>query len=266
MNNENRFAALQSLRGRTPPKIPKRKTPTTKKPSFSGTYHPQMLGDMRKEFRKLYPDHNVRDTVTREMEGRAIKRVGKAREDHSIIQRGRNMQYGHLSPEELLQKHPSAFLRRHTIRAGSALVQGSEDPLRKSNGFNQRASHERAFNLVKVAGNAFSNMRTDGNSKIIGDDGHTRERVNDFSLMLGSNRQMAEDGLGGAISIGPSFNGGFMPMMQANYGRLNSAPSAKNVDQYKSGNLSIESLASSKPVFTTELTGCSIVRTATALS
>jgi hypothetical protein len=225
-----------------------------------------MLGDVRKEFRKLYPDYKASDAVTREMEGRAVKRVGKARENDSIIQRGRNMQYGHLSPEALLQKHPSAFLRRYTIRAGSGLVQGSESPLRGSNGFNQTATHDRAFNLVNVTGEQYGNMRTDGSSDIIGNDGHTRARKGDFSLMLGSNRDMAVAGLGEALSVGPSFKGAFLPMVEANYGRLNSAPSAKNVDQYRRGKLSIEGLAKSKPVFTTELTGCSIVRNGTALS
>jgi len=55
--------------------------------------------------------------LPRSLAGRAIRRVGKATGIRPIKNLGRRMAYGHLSPEQLLKQHPSAFLRRHAVES-----------------------------------------------------------------------------------------------------------------------------------------------------
>ena len=55
--------------------------------------------------------------LPRSIVGRGIRRVGKATGIRPITNLGRRMHYGHLSPEQLLKQHPSAFLRTHPIES-----------------------------------------------------------------------------------------------------------------------------------------------------
>lgn len=247
--NENPYAALAELGGRMPgSKKPK------DDPLFGTRYKGNVLGQMRAQHKRLFPDHAKGQPATREQEGRALKRLGKERNNQSYIDQGRKLQYGHLSPEELLQRHPSAFLRQYTIKAG--WLQHPEAPLGKD--FDQVAKRRAKLKLVK--GPAELGVPDPGDDRITEEStGIERKRKGHFNLIRAGSEREVKDRFGaGNLEIGPQFEGGFLPMVQSRYPKLTSAPSERNVEQFKKGKLGTQGMEGSPPVFTTELSGCSI--------
>jgi|GEM_PF-6950966 len=259
MSNSNRFAVLAQLGGGMPP---------PKKPKvdalFGGKYSGHQLGQMRKKLTELYPDHPHNKRASPEMEGRALKGLGKALGNKSYVDAGRKLQYGNLSPEELLLKHPSAFLRQYTIRAG--FLQQPDDSLRSKNaktGFNETATASKKFHLVASKSSKSIGIPSVEKDTIFDvSSGWTHKRKQDFNLVQISRKKDVEKVFGAdKVQFGPEIEGGFLPMVQSKFGTLTSTPSNKNVKAFKRGELGLGSLKQpSNPVFTTELTGCSIVR------
>lgn len=78
-------------------------------------------------------------TVDWVSKGRSLKRLGKSLGNQWMIDKGRQWQYGHLSPEQLFKQHPSAFLRTYAIES----LLEAPDAARTS----MRASTNRNFQL-----------------------------------------------------------------------------------------------------------------------
>lgn len=259
---QNRFAELGKLGGEPPP---------AKKPDalFGGAYSGNMLGQMRSKMKELFPEHSHSERAPREMEGRALKRIGKELGNDSLIAQGRKLQYGHLTPEQLLQQHPSAFLRENTIRAN--FLQHSETPLVKGNedGFGIKAKTETGFHLMphpEDRRTSFSQY-TVWSDKIVDDaSGQTRTAKKSYSLIPSESRPTNDARkayklmVGEDPPLGPEMKGAFLPMVQSKYDTLKSKPSKKNVSMFKEGTVNTERVAPGHMVFTTELTGCSVVR------
>lgn len=256
----NRFEALATL-GSSEPRTPKKKVDAL----FGGAYSGHQLGQMRKKMAELYPDHPKAERAPRELEGRALKRLGKELGNASYIARGRKLQYGHLTPEQLLTQHPSAFLRSNTIRAG--FLQNSDVALSERSsegGFSEGAAHRRTFHLISNRGSealAYSGVHQ-SDQILDSRTGKTQARHADFNLVQDSRKSQVEDAFGkDNVGVGPGFEGAFLPMLQSRFPALTSAPGKKNVTAFKRGKLDTASMdRPSQPIFTTELTGCSIVR------
>jgi hypothetical protein len=186
----------------------------------------------------------------REQKGRMLKRVGKTLGIQSLIDKGREMHYGHLSPEELLVQHPSAFLRQNTIRGH--FLQHSLAPLGED--FDEPASPDRSFKLLQM--NDPSHGLRGG--QITDQTGRRRTRTGDYTLVQDSHLPSARDR--GVAHESGSFSGGFLPMLQTT--RTDPSPDdTSHFAGFGQGALDVRRLSSpSHPVFTTELTGCSIVR------
>lgn len=253
----NRFEVLRQLGSGSPSTAQKKVEPL-----FGGKYAGNQLGQMRKKMAELFPDHPKNQRAPRELEGRALKKLGKELGNQSHIDQGRKLQYGHLPPEQLLVQHPSAFLRANTIRGN--FLQHSENPLRGNkakNGFNEKASTQRSFHLV-------DNQLLPGSSGVANNQiidsksGQHSQRKGDFSLVQDTHKAALKSIFGvGDEPFSRELQGAFLPMLQAQHKQLTSAPSSKNVTAYKRGKLDTNSLDQpGHPVFTTELTGCSVVR------
>ncbi len=186
----------------------------------------------------------------REQKGRMLKRVGKTLGIQSLIDKGREMHYGHLSPEELLVQHPSAFLRQNTIRGH--FLQHSMAPLGED--FDEPASLDRSFKLLRM--NDPSHGLRGG--QITDQTGRQRPRTGDYTLVQDTHLAAARER--GVAQESASFRGGFLPMLQTN--RTDPSPDdTRHFSGFGEGALDIRRLSSpSHPVFTTELTGCSVVR------
>lgn len=260
----NRFAAVAALGSREP-------RPAKKKVDalFGGTYSGNQLGQMRKKMAELFPEHPKTARAPRELEGRALKRLGKELGNANYVAHGRKLQYGHLTPEQLLVQHPSAFLRENTIRGG--FLQHSEAPLRGSaseDGFSEGASPRRQFHLVSNLGSEALKYSGVFSDKIIESrTGQERSRKADFNLVQDSRKSQVESAFGkDHVGFGPAMEGAFLPMLQSRFPVLTSEPKATNVTGFKRGKLDTSSMQRpSQPIFTTELTGCSIVRSGNTL-
>ncbi len=259
----NQFAVLAKLGSGSPP-VAKKKV----EPLFGGKYTGNQLGQMRKKMAELFPDHPKDQRAPRELEGRALKKLGKELGNQSHIDQGRQLQYGHLPPEQLLVQHPSAFLRANTIRGN--FLQHSENPLRGNkakNGFSEKASTQRSFHLVDSQ--SLPGYSGVSNNQIIDSkSGQDNQRKGDFSLVQDTHKTLVKNAYGvGDEPFNRNLQGAFLPMLQAQHKQLTSAPSSKNVTAFKRGALDTASLDQpSHPVFTTELTGCSVVRHKNALA
>jgi hypothetical protein len=261
---QNPYAELAKLGG---------ELPAPKKPEalFGGTYSGNMLGQMRKQMTELFPDHSHGERAPREMEGRALKRIGKETGNESLVAQGRKLQYGHLTPEELLQQHPSAFLRKNTLR--SNFLQPGDSPLVKGDqaGFHGKAKRETGFQLMSHAADAkgFEFYSVENDKIVDSASGTSRSRKQAYSLIpshLGAEGlKLYRDMTGQDAQLGPTMTGAFLPMVQAKFDTLRSKPSKKNVNLFKEGTVNTDHLATGHSVFTTELTGCSVVRQQSSL-
>jgi hypothetical protein len=201
-----------------------------------------------------------------------LKRIGKETGNDAYVQKGRALQYGHLSPEQLLVRHPSAFLRENTIRAG--LLQHPENALRghgddNPDSFAQKASPQRTFSLIDNGPQDGYRLPRVASDRIVDSaTGKALVRKRDFNLVQDTHRPLVRELPGNeTLPFGPDIQGGFLPMLQARHETLTTAPSKKNVTAFRQGRLPIDALQrEAHPVFTTELTGCSIVRMGNALA
>jgi hypothetical protein len=186
----------------------------------------------------------------REQKGRMLKRVGKTLGIQSLIDKGREMHYGHLSPEELLVQHPSAFLRQNTIR--SQYLQHPERPF--GSGFHQPANLDSRFHLLQMENEAEGVQ----GENIVDAGGRQRTRRGNYVMVQDNELESARRI--GIRHVGPAFSGGFLPMLQINR-RDPSPEDPTHFTGFDQGALNIGQMGvRPPPVFTTELTGCSIVR------
>lgn len=183
--------------------------------------------------------------------GWAMKRVGKATGNQKMIDKGRQWQYGHLSPEQLMRQHPSAFLRTYAVQSHL------EPPDRPG----AAASTQRTFQLRHDPGNAtvFPTTMT----QIHGNDGVTRAPRAHLHLIFDTSAA-AHQQTHQSARAGGNFQAAFLPMRQVtrdDFGgqvRFNSP----RIPQWKTGVISDAALARQREdlTLTTQLSGCTIAK------
>lgn len=189
-------------------------------------------------------------TRSSENKGRDLKRLGKRVGNQWMIDKGRNMQYGHMSPDQLLQHHPSAFLRQYEVQSflepADALA-------------NQPVDHNHQFALINMVA---------GGQNIT----ETRTNVSKQSkqqLGLIHSNQLAHYQYGGMPQAGNTFNAAFLPMRQANAGEVGTG-NVNDVTVANGVNGRVTDLglagANNQMTMTTHLSGCSITRQHNSLS
>jgi hypothetical protein len=261
--NTNPYAVLSELGGRMPATPPRKAEPL-----FGGTYSGAMLGNMRKQMKELFPDHPHDQRAPREMEGRALKRIGKETGNTEHVDAGRRLQYGHLSPEQLFQQHPSAFLRENNVRAN--FVQHSTMPLvtGQEKGFHGKARGNAGFHLMAHPDGTqgFEAYSVDHDKIVDSVSGRTHGRKAAYSLVPSEprdpndGRKKFEEMTESEPQLGPRMTAAFLPMVQSKSDKLTSPLNKKNVKAFKAGTIDTARLDAGHLVLTTELTGCSIVR------
>lgn len=181
--------------------------------------------------------------------GRAIKRVGKATGNQRMIDQGRHLQYGHLSPEQLMKQHPSAFLRTYAIQSH---VEHPEH-------VGRAASTSESFQLRTDPGNAsaFPNL----NEIVESSTGRRRTPTQHLHLVLDEQAQQHEQ-IHTSTQVGGSFRAALLPMRQARSDDLGGEPTEANVEHLQSGRISDAALgqAHEDVTLTTQLSGCTIAK------
>jgi len=185
--------------------------------------------------------------------GWAMKRVGKATGNQALIDKGRQWQYGHLSPAQLMRQHPSAFLRTYAVQSH----------LEQPDRVGAAASTQQTFQLRHDPGNAtvFPTSMT----HIHGNDGVTRTPRAHLHLIFdrdaGVHQQVHQ-----SQPAGGNFQAAFLPMRQVaqdNFGgqlRVN----RHRIPQWRTGNISQAALGRQPEdlTLTTQLSGCTIAKRA----
>ncbi len=184
-------------------------------------------------------------TRSRENKGRDLKRLGKTIGNQRMIDKGREMQYGHMRPDELLQHHPSAFLRQYEVRS---FLEGADAPA------TQATDHNHQFALINIGAGGYdiTESRT----------GVSKKAKQQLGLIHAAN-------LGDNEQVGHTFNAAFLPMRQANPGEV----ATGNIDNVTvangvNGRVTDVGLtaAHTNMTMTTQLSGCSVTRQQNALS
>lgn len=194
------------------------------------------------------------ETTGREELGRAIKRKGKQEGRPDLVDKGRWLQYGHLSPDELFQQHPAAFLRTYAVQGK---VQEPDDPGGTSNtatGFQ--------FRTVTSRTSAFPSL-----NQITDRSGSTRRPLAHLSLVKSSDAE-EHRGAHGSTCMGHDFTAAFLPMMQSTSDQMTSGaqphgtPNDARVTGFSQGRLPANTLSqrTESTIVTTQLSGCSVSR------
>ncbi|HBK56401.1 MAG TPA: hypothetical protein DDZ76_08990 [Xanthomonadales bacterium] len=198
------------------------------------------------------------ETTRREDVGRAIKRTGKALGNQRMIETGRQLHYGHLSPEQLFKKHPAAFLRSYAVQGA---VQAPDDPGGTSN-----TATQFQFRTITNRTSIFPNLR-----QITDRSGVTRTPRGHLELIKSSDAGQHQ-ALHGSVQVGHDFSAAFLPMLQSSDDRLTSRgrssgkPSHQTVSGFDHGRVRDRSLnrRGESIVVTTQLSGCSVTRQSSA--
>jgi hypothetical protein len=191
-------------------------------------------------------------------QGRNLKRLGKRTGTQWMIDKGREWQYGHLSPEELLKQHPSAFLRTYAIESQ---LESPDAPRTRL-----RASVNRNFQL-RVAPDG-APLRQFGPIQEVAS-GIRRAPLGFVNLVF--SEQAAAHG---TPQLGQTFHAAFLPMRQVTQDNFNTLAVAgnrrqrfearlnQNVPGYQRGRITDNQLAHAGETvtLTTQLSGCSIVK------
>jgi hypothetical protein len=183
--------------------------------------------------------------------GRAMKRAGKLAGNQAMINKGREWQYGHLSPEQLMKQHPSAFLRTYAVQSKI------EHP--EHVGGRNASTHE----TYQLRSGGDTTAQFQGLSHITGGDGVRRPAANHFHLVL-QDQAVGHQNLFESNQVGGNFHAALLPMRQAtqdNFG--NDLENARHhVANYKSGKLKDSALAAAHEdtTMTTQLSGCTIAK------
>ncbi len=194
------------------------------------------------------------ETTGSEDVGRAIKRTGKLLDRPKLVEKGRRMQYGHLSPEQLFQQHPAAFLRTYAIQSK---VQEPDDPGGASNTATQ-------FQLRTVTSRTSSFPQFD---RITDASGRTRRPLAHLSLIQSGDADLHREAHG-SQRVGHDFTAAFLPMVQSTSDRMDAGvqphgtPNDTRVTGFSQGRLPANTLnpRAESIVVTTQLSGCSVSR------
>lgn len=194
------------------------------------------------------------ETTGREDVGRVIKRTGKLLDRPDMIERGRRMQYGHLSPEDLFQQHPAAFLRTYAVQSR---VQDADRPGGASNTATQ-------FQFREVTSRTSSFPQFD---RITDASGTTRRPLAHLSLIETADAPQHREAHG-TERVGRDFTAAYLPMVQSNSDRMlggGHPPGTANdtrVTGFSQGRLPANTLSqrAETTIVTTQLSGCSVSR------
>jgi len=181
--------------------------------------------------------------------GRAMKRVGKATGNQALIEKGRQWQYGHMTPEQLMQHHPSAFLRTYAVRSH----------LEPPDQVGRVATTSASFQLRHDLGNASSfpgKMRS-----IVGNDGLTRAPQAHLHLVFQDDAADHHD-VHRSSQAGANFSAAFLPMREPKQNDFGNQLTNAKVAGWRTGRITETGLnkANENFVVTTQLTGCTIAK------
>jgi len=184
--------------------------------------------------------------------GRTVKRAGKFFGSQALIDKGRQWQYGHLSPDQLLKQHPSAFLRKYAIQ--SKLENPDKPNTDAPASLNQ--THQ-----LRTGGTTAPNFL--GLSHITGSDGVRRPAAGYFHLVqdtqAATHAQTFE-----SHQVGANVQAAFLPMRQV--ARNDFGGDLQNtktqVPDWKNGRVRVRDMvgANEDTIFTTQLSGCTIAK------
>lgn len=194
------------------------------------------------------------ETTGREELGRAIKRKGKQENRQDLIDKGRWLQYGHLSPDELFQQHPAAFLRTYAVQS---TVQAPDHPGGTSGTATQ-------FQFRTVTGKTSSFPQLD---RITDRSGESRTPLRHLQLIKSSDAQDHKR-VHGSAKVGLDFTAAFLPMVQSTSDQMTSGPQPHGtpndtrVTGFAQGRLPENTLSqrAESTIVTTQLSGCSVSR------
>lgn len=197
------------------------------------------------------------ETTGREDVGRALKQTGKAVGLQPMIDRGRELQYGRLSPDRLFTEHPSEFLRRYAVQSA---VQAPDDP-----GGHSNTVERFQFRTITANTSTFPNLE-----QITDESGRSRAPRQHLQLIRSADAQRHQE-VHGSEQVGQEFTAAFLPMLQTRDDRLQGGrspgvPNATNVDGYDQGRVRDANLRrrAQSVVVTTQLSGCSVTRQGSA--
>ncbi|RDS79583.1 hypothetical protein DWU98_17485 [Dyella monticola] len=183
--------------------------------------------------------------------GWAMKRVGKATGSQKLIEKGRQWQYGHLSPEQLMRQHPSAFLRTYAVQSH----------LEAPDRVGALANTQRTFQLRHDLGNAtaFPHSMT----HIHGNDGVTRTPKAHLHLIFDTDAA-AHHGAHQSPQAGANFQAAFLPMRQVAHDKFGGGLrlTDQQIPQWQTGTISRSALHRQHEdlTLTTQLSGCTIAK------
>lgn len=194
------------------------------------------------------------ETTSREDVGRTLKQAGKQLGQSKMIEAGRDLQYGHLSPEQLFKEHPSAFLRKYAVQS---TIQAPDQP----GGMSSTATQFQ-FRTITGATSGFPQL-----DQITDRSGTTRTPTAHLQLIKSSDAQQHQ-GVHGSVQVGQDFSAAFLPMLQSTddlmtgRGRQSGKPSDQTVSGFSQGRVRNRNLNRREEsiTVTTQLSGCSVTR------
>lgn len=180
--------------------------------------------------------------------GRAMKRAGKLAGNQAMINKGREWQYGHMSPEQLMRHHPSAFLRTYAVQSH----------IEPPDVVGKAATTQATYQLRHDVGQAttFPNMHS-----IVGGDGVTRAPTAHLHLVFAS-QAAAHQGVHHSNQAGANFDAAFLPMRQAKQDNFAGQLTNKKVTGWQTGRITETALNQQHEdlTLTTQLSGCTIAK------
>jgi hypothetical protein len=194
------------------------------------------------------------ETTGREELGRAIKRKGKQENRPDLVDKGRWLQYGHLSPDELFQQHPAAFLRTYAVQSK---VQEPDQP-----GGAPNTAMPFQFRTVTSRTSAFPQL-----DRITDASGRTRRPLAHLSLIHSADAENHRE-VNRSRQVGHDFTAAFLPMVQSTSDRMDAGgqphgtPNDTRVTGFSQGRLPANTLnqRAESTIVTTQLSGCSVSR------
>ncbi|MCG8633286.1 MAG: hypothetical protein MI863_05625 [Desulfobacterales bacterium] len=193
--------------------------------------------------------------MTPELEGRLLKRYGKATKKSKLEEKGRQKQYEHYTPENLLMKHPSQFLRTYKIR--SDMLQHSENP-GVAEPYSGKATGNMQYSLMAPDMGLF---KEPGGSQIK-EGKKSRKAQGYFQLLPKKHEGQMIPSYG--EKAGENISAGFLPMLQTRE-NIGGQAGEGNVDDFRQGRLKESRLGQSGIALTTEFSGCTLLRQKNAL-
>lgn len=201
----------------------------------------------------------VNTESARETAGPVIKHMGKKIGNQRLIDAGRRLHYGHLSADQLFQRHPSAFLRHYAIQS---VIQAADEPGGRTN-YNDQFQ----IRTITTRSSAFPQM-----NRITDSSNVTRVPTQHVQLVRaaeGGNHQARNH----SVQLGNNFSAAFLPMLQAKNDHLtfrgSRGPrlSPLSVHGYSEGRVRDKRMRHHQQslTVTTQLTGCSVTRQGASL-